>query len=63
MRIRSLIIGTFVVASLSACYEEPKVTIHEPGVYKGSKDQLMQGNVDDRTLTLQKRFTLGQTDR
>ena len=61
------LIGLAVLISaalaLSACYESPGVTVHKAGVYKGSKDPLLQSNAKSRAETLQKRFTMVQTDR
>lgn len=63
MRIRTIVLGAAVAACITGCYEEPSVTVHEPGVYKGPKDPLTQSQVDQRAETLQKRFNLVQTDR
>lgn len=49
---------------LAGCYEDPDVTVQEPGVYKGKRDPLLdkmetaslQGQLDDR-------FRSGQMDR
>lgn len=49
--------------ALSACYESPSVTVHEAGVYKGERDPLLNTDVQSRAETLQKRFTMVQTDR
>ncbi len=60
-------IGTLVAAcsmlALGGCYESPSVTVHDPGVYKGPQDPLAKSSAASRTETLQKRFTLVQTDR
>jgi hypothetical protein len=48
---------------LSACYESPSVTVHKAGVYKGEQDPLMKADAQGRADTLQKRFTMVQTDR
>jgi len=48
--------------SLSACYEDTDVTLHEPGVYKGGKDEHAL-SAEERAEVLAKRFTQVQTDR
>ncbi len=50
------------VLSLSACYEDTDVTLHEPGVYKGNKDEHALTAVE-RAEVLVKRFNQVQTDR
>ena len=46
---------------LIGCSSEPRsVTMHEPGVYKGTKDQLL---AQQRQQELIDRFKLVQTDR
>jgi hypothetical protein len=47
---------------LSACYEDTDVTMHEPGVYKGSKDEHAL-SAEERAEVLAKRFNQVQTDR
>jgi hypothetical protein len=48
---------------LSACYEDPDVTVHEAGEYKGDRDPLMQADADSRATTLAERFNMVQADR
>ena len=49
---------------LSGCYGPQDVTLHEAGVYKGSKDPLlMQHGQAEAKQSLQQRFDLVQTDR
>jgi hypothetical protein len=48
---------------LSACYEDPGVTVHEPGEYKGERDPLMEADADSRATTLTERFNMVQADR
>ncbi len=48
---------------LAGCYEAADVTTHEPGVYKGPQDPLLQTDADARAEVLQKRFNMVQTDR
>ena len=55
-----------VVLSLSAtgCTDKTTVTLHEPGVYKGNADPLLELQKDpEYSETLQERFVRGQTDR
>ena len=49
--------------SLTACAERAEVTLHEPGVYKGSEDPLLAKQDSQYVETLQDRFAEGQTDR
>ncbi len=50
--------------SLTACAERAEVTLHEPGVYKGSVDPLLaQQQNPEQIQTLQDRFAKGQSDR
>lgn len=63
MKIRTIVLGSAVAALMAGCYEDPGVTVYEPGVYKGSQDPLTQTQADTRADTLQKRFSLVQTDR
>lgn len=52
----------FAVLLLSACYEDTDVTLHEPGVYKGSEDQHAM-SAEQRAEVLKQRFNQVQTDR
>lgn len=38
MRVRNIGLALLAAFALSGCYEETSVTMHEPGVYKGSAD-------------------------
>jgi hypothetical protein len=51
-----------VLFSLSGCYEDVDVTIHEPGVYKGKVDKHALSSLE-REVVLEKRFKQVQTDR
>lgn len=54
----------FLPMSLTACAERADVTLHEPGVYKGSEDPLLAKQQNPQHIeTLQKRLAMGQTDR
>ena len=48
---------------LTACYEPSEVTVHEPGVYKGERDDLMAKSADQRREELIARFNRVQRDR
>jgi hypothetical protein len=49
---------------LSACYENPDVTVYEPGVYKGDRDPLLaKHGTPEQKEALANRFTLIQADR
>jgi uncharacterized lipoprotein YajG len=48
---------------LTGCWEEPTVTLHKPGEYKGSPDPLLNQQASARSEQLQKRFELVQMDR
>lgn len=57
-----LLISLFFLLGLSACYEDTDVTLHEPGVYKGSEDKHAM-SAEERADILAKRFNQVQTDR
>jgi hypothetical protein len=48
--------------TLTACYEDADVTLHEPGVYKGGDDPHAL-SAEERADILAKRFKQVQTDR
>jgi hypothetical protein len=58
---KNLLILTSLL-SLSACYEDVDVTLHQAGVYKGKVDTHSQ-TVEERAAILAKRFGQVQTDR
>ncbi|MDH3638907.1 MAG: hypothetical protein OES09_10670 [Gammaproteobacteria bacterium] len=62
-KIFGIVAGALAGVLLAGCYESADVTAYEPGVYKGAQDPLMQTKADERAETLEKRFTLVQTDR
>jgi hypothetical protein len=50
--------------ALSGCYEDPGVTLFEPGVYKGARDPLLEKQASaQQQQRLIERFNLVQTDR
>jgi len=51
-----------VMISLTACYEDTDVTMHQAGVYKGKIDAHSQ-TAEQREANLAKRFGQVQTDR
>lgn len=59
---KKIIAIAFVTFMVSACYEDARVTLHEPGVYKGKRDtQTMPA--EEREALLRLRFNEVQTDR
>ena len=62
---RTLAVAVALTAAfmLSGCWEDPEVTLHEPGEYKGSRDPLLNQQASARVEQLQKRFQLVQMDR
>jgi hypothetical protein len=68
MTLRGTLYMTFLVLAgtgLCGCYENPReVTLHEPGVYKGATDPLLDAlQQPGLQQQLQERFRLVQTDR
>jgi len=51
-----------LMMSLSACYEDADVTLHQAGEYKGKVDTHSQ-TAEQRETILAKRFGQVQTDR
>ena len=50
--------------TLSACYESADVTVHKPGVYKGTRDPLVAKlRSPEMQQQLRERFAKGQPDR
>lgn len=66
MRFRLSLIALIASSGLvlSACYESPDMTRHDPGVYKGKEDPLLSKLESDGELReqLDQRFD-GQRDR
>lgn len=62
MKLTCYILSAFIVfAGLTACSSEPRsVTKHEPGVYKGAKDPVLELKNQQELID---RFKLVQTDR
>jgi hypothetical protein len=61
MKRKWTILAAFVLVVLTGCSSEPrKVTLHEPGVYKGAQDPLL---AQQQQQALIDRFRLVQTDR
>jgi hypothetical protein len=58
------ILALAAALTLSACYEDPDVTVYEPGVYKGDRDPLLAKHATPEAKeTLANRFNEVQTDR
>ncbi len=50
--------------ALPGCYQSPKATVYQPGVYKGHKDPLLAKEQDPaHQRALRERFDLVQRDR
>ena len=64
MKRKWLIVPAFIfLAGLAACSSEPRsVTLHEPGVYKGDKDELLAKSQQQQQELID-RARLVQTDR
>ncbi|KPK58975.1 MAG: hypothetical protein PVI25_05820 [Gammaproteobacteria bacterium] len=63
MRVTTLAATLLVLVSLTGCYESTSVTLHEPGVYKGSDDPLLALDDQAQEEALRKRFEEGQAPR
>jgi hypothetical protein len=64
MRVLLTILALSAAMMLSACYENPDVTVYEPGVYKGDRDPLLaKHGTPEQKEALANRFTLIQADR
>ena len=64
MRVRTIAMAMLAALMLSGCYETTHVVIHEPGVYKGSKDPLLAvDGTPGFEEKLDKRFMEGQAPR
>lgn len=57
-----ILLLTTLMLSLSACYEDTDVTMHQAGEYKGKIDIHSQ-TAEQREAILAKRFNQVQTDR
>jgi len=62
MKLKSMMLLLLIVLSgLAGCSPEPRsVTMHEPGVYKGTLDPVLMQNQQQELIN---RFKLVQTDR
>jgi hypothetical protein len=64
MRVRTVGLAMVAALMLSGCYEDTAVTIHEPGVYKGSADPLVdKPRTADEQEALRQRLSEGQGQR
>ena len=52
-----IVLGTL---ALSGCLEDFQVTLHEPGVYMGPEDELLESS---HSSALAERLSAGQMDR
>ena len=58
-----IIIPVLAVAVLWGCYESADITFHEPGIYKGRRDPLLDHRQPGGQQQLIERFKKIQTDR
>lgn len=64
MRIRTVGLAILAALALSGCYEDASVIIHEPGVYKGSQDPILDNpRTAEQQEALRKRLSDGQGQR
>lgn len=64
MRVRNVGLATLAAFMLSGCYEDASVVIHEPGVYKGSEDPIVDSpRTAEEQEALRKRLGEGQGQR
>lgn len=64
MRIAAAGLMTAALGVVAGCGESGKVTLHKPGVYKGTKDPLVEKQRDPKQQeALLARFNQVQTDR
>ena len=61
--VKALVGALAAAVLLTACWEDPQITLHQPGEYKGSRDPLLDQQASARSEQLQKRFELVQMDR
>ncbi len=63
-RVGVVLLAVSVLGGLTACYESADVTVHKPGVYKGSKDPLLAlQRSPEQQQKLRERFDKVQMDR
>jgi hypothetical protein len=63
---RKVTVALLIMASfaMGGCYEDTDITLHDPGVYRGTTDPLLakQANPEQQAI-LAARFLKGQSDR
>lgn len=57
-----LLLLPLLAFGLAGCYEDTDVTMHKPGVYKGSDEAEVESD-PSRAEVLERRFNQVQTDR
>ncbi len=63
-RIAVCLLMLLLASGLSGCYESPDLTYHQPGIYKGGKDPLIEKQSSlEYLVTIHKRFRNVQSDR
>ena len=64
MKITLFILSLLAVLTLTGCFEQPEVVVHEPGKYMGKEDPLLKvAGSSEQDELLAKRFQMVQTDR
>lgn len=58
-----ILVALGLTVLLASCYRSSDVTLHQPGVYKGSSDPLLKADASARDAKLADRFKLVQRDR
>ncbi|MFQ5938230.1 MAG: hypothetical protein ACE5LB_17650 [Acidiferrobacterales bacterium] len=63
-KLLGLLVLSGMLMTLSACYESPDVTVYKPGVYKGTRDPLLEKlQSPEMKQQLRERFAQVQPDR
>ncbi len=63
-RVAGVLVLVVGLTGLAGCYESADVVIHEPGVYKGTRDPLVAKlRTPELQQQLRERFALVQPDR
>lgn len=63
---RKVTVALLIMASfaIGGCYEDTDITLHDPGVYRGTTDPLLAKQANpEQQARLAERFRMGQSDR
>ena len=63
---RKVTVALLMMATIAigGCYEDPDITLHDPGVYRGTTDPLLAKQANpEQQAKLAERFRQGQSDR